>query len=251
MRRARLDLSGRIPTPEEVRSFLADPSPDKREKWIAELVGGDEWVAKWSYFLMDAFRANGKMSGYQLFHHLLDQSLAADRPYDDLARAIIAASGKSSNVIAAVNPIVREHVEGKPGQVEHGDDLRKVHQLDTHDELTIQFGKIFLGVNLSCISCHDGAGHLEKVNVYLSEQTRADFFQQAAFLGNTRYIPHVEKTQAIMGHFIVDDLAPGYDTKGDSMLRMARFGGRPPRSTCSPTSRPTRPPISATSWRGC
>ena len=28
-----------------------------------------------------------------------------------------------------------------------------------------------------------------------------------------------------MGHFIVDDFAPGYDTKSDSMLRMKRLGG--------------------------
>ena len=101
----------------------------------------------------------------------------------------------------------------------------KVHQIDTHDELTILFGKVFLGINLSCISCHDGADHLEKVNVYLSQQKRSDFFQQAAFLGHTRYIPHVEQSEALMGHFIVDDLAPGYDTKADSMLRIERSGG--------------------------
>jgi hypothetical protein len=35
----------------------------------------------------------------------------------------------------------------------------------------------------------------------------------------------VENTEAIMGHFVVDDLAPGYDTQGPSMLRMPRFGG--------------------------
>ena len=128
-------------------------------------------------------------------------------------------------MVASVNPIVREHVEGKPGQVESGDDLRKVHQIDTHDELTILYGKVFLGINLSCISCHDGAHHLEKVNVYLSQRKRSDFFQQAAFLGNTRYIPHVERSEALMGHFIVDDLGRGYDTKSQSMLRIERSGG--------------------------
>ena len=110
--------------------------------------------------------------GIKLFHYMLKESLAADRPYDDFAARLIAASAKSNIVVAAVNPIVREHVEGKPGQVEHGDDLRKIHQIDTHDEMAILFGKVFLGINLSCISCHDGAGHLEKVNVYLSRQKR-------------------------------------------------------------------------------
>jgi hypothetical protein len=175
---------------------------------------------------MDLVRANGKMArGLNLFHLMLKESLAADRPYDDLARAIIASSGKSNHVVAAVNPIVREHVEGKPGEADHADDLSKVHQMDTHDEVSILFGKVFLGINLSCIACHDGARHLEKVNVHLSTRKRTDFFQHAAFMGRARYMPHVEGREAKMGHFTVDDGNPGYDTKGDSMLRIKRFGG--------------------------
>jgi hypothetical protein len=225
-RRVTLDLTGRIPAPNQVREFLADRSPDKRARLIDRLIGSPAFVDKWSYFYMDLLRANGKMGrGVQLFHYMLKESLASDRPYDDFVRALIAGSAKSNLVVASVNPIVREHVEGKPGQVEHGDDLAKVHQMDTHDELSILFGKVFLGINLSCIACHDGQGHLEKVNVYLSKQKRSDFFQQAAFLGRTRYIPHVERTEAVMGHFIVDDLAPGYSTKSDSMLRIKRSGG--------------------------
>lgn len=224
-RRVTLDLTGRIPTSAELREFVADASRDKRARLIDRLIGSPAFVDKWAYFYMDMLRANGKMGrGVQLFHYALKESLASDRPYDDFARALIAGSAKSNLVVASVNPIVREHVEGKPGQVESGDDLRKVHQIDTHDELSILFGKVFLGINLSCISCHDGMAHLEKVNVYLSRQKRSDFFAQAAFLGNTRYIPHVEKTQAVMGHFIVDDLAPGYDAKSDSILRIKRFG---------------------------
>lgn len=225
IRRVRFDLTGRIPSPEEIRDFLADSSPDKREHLIDSLIGSPEFVDKWAYFIMDTLRLSWRAKGYKLFHYYLKQSLAADRPYDDLARSIISSSAKSNKVIAAVNPIVREHVEGKAGQVDHGDDLRKIHQSDSHDEINIQLGKVFLGINMSCISCHDGAGHLEKVNAYLTTKTRGDFFQQAAFYGNSRYIPHVERTESIMGHFIVDDLAAGYDTEAETMLRVPRLGG--------------------------
>jgi Protein of unknown function (DUF1553)/Protein of unknown function (DUF1549) len=225
-RRVTLDLTGRIPTPSEAITFLEDTSPNKRARVIDRLIGSPAFVDKWSYFYMDLLRANGKMGrGVQLFHYMLKESLASDRPYDDFVRALISGSAKSNLVVASVNPIVREHVEGKPGQVEHGDDLRKVHQFDTHDELTILYGKLFLGINFSCISCHDGGHHLEKVNVYLSQRKRSEFFQQAAFLGNARYIPHVERSEAIMGHFIVDDLGRGYDTRSQSMLRIERSGG--------------------------
>lgn len=226
LRRVRLDLTGRLPSPAEVREFLADSAPDKRAKLIDSLVASDAFVDKWSYFFLDMIRANGKMArGIDLFHLMVKESFAADRPYDDMVRSIIAASAKSNYVVSAANPIVREHVEGKPGEEIDNVSLTKVHQLDTHDELAILYGKLFLGVNLSCISCHDGKGHLEKVNVYLTGKKRSDFFQMAAFMGRTRYVPHVEKKEAVMGHFMVDDYGPGYNTKGDSMLRIKRFGG--------------------------
>jgi hypothetical protein len=44
-------------------------------------------------------------------------------------------------------------------------------------------------------------------------------------MGHTRYIPHVEVREAKMGHFTVDDLGAGYNTKGESMLRIKRYGG--------------------------
>lgn len=226
LRRVRLDITGRIPEASEVREFLADNSPDKRSRAIARLIDTEEWVDKWTYFYMDLLRANGKMArGVQLFHIMLRDSLRADRPYDDMARGLMASSAKSNYVVASANPIVREHVEGKPGEADHADDLSKVHQMDTHDELAILFGRVFLGVNLSCIACHDGRAHLEKVNVWLAGKKRSDFFRQAAFLGHTRYIPHVENKEAVMGHFSVDDLGPGYDTRADSLLRIKRWGG--------------------------
>ncbi len=226
LRRVTLDLTGRIPSATDVREFLADRAPDKRAKRIASLLATPAFAEKWAYFYMDLFRANGKMMrGVNLFHQMFKDSLAADRPYDDLARSLIAASAKSNYVVAAANPIVREHVEGKPGEASHPDDLSKIHQMDTHDEISILFGKVFLGINLSCIACHDGKSHLEKVNVYLSTQKRSDFFQQAAFMGKMRYIPHVEYKEAKMGHFTVDDGGAGYDSKADSMLRIKRMGG--------------------------
>ena len=227
LRRVMLDLSGRIPSPVEVREFLADTSADKRSRLISRLIGSPEFVDKWSYFYMDLVRANGKMQrGVELFHRMLKDSLAADRPYDDMARSMIASSAKSNFVVPAVNPIAREHVEGKTGLApDHGDDFDKINQTDTHDEVSILFGKLFMGINLSCIGCHHGKSHLEKVNVYLSTKKRTDFFQQSAFFGRTRYIQWIDNTEFRMGLITVDDLGSGYNTKEESMLRMKRTGG--------------------------
>ena len=244
MRRVKLDLTGRIPTADEIRAFIANPDPAKRDALVDELLGSEAYVDKWAYFFMDVFRANGKMGrGQNLFHYWMKENLRVDRPYDDVARSIIAASAKSNHVVAASNVIAREHVQGKP-QPDDGDDLGMVQQLDTHDELAILYGKTFLGVNLSCISCHDGAGHLEKVNVWLSRKTRDEFFQNAAFLGRTRYLMYWEDGKPQSGEFLIDDYNPGYDTEGPSMIRVPRLGG--PKSPAfilnGERSRPGREP---------
>lgn len=225
LRRIQLDIVGRIPTPSEVRAFVTDPDPSKRGAKIDELLEREAFSEKWAYFYMDLFRANGKMGrGRELFHYWLKENLRSDRPYDEWVRAIIASAGKSSNVLAASNVIAREHVQGK-AQPDDGHDMGMVHQLDTHDELAILYGKAFLGINLSCVSCHDGANHLEQVNVHLTRKSRNDFHRQAAFLGETRYLMYWEDGDVKANEFLIDDLAPGYDTLGSSMLRISRWGG--------------------------
>jgi hypothetical protein len=225
LRRVSLDLTGRIPSSDEVRAFTADPDPAKRGKLIEKLLASDAYVDKWAYFFMDLFRANGKMGrGQNLFHYWMKENLAVDRPYDDVARSIIAAAGKSNHVVAAANVIAREHVQGKP-QPDDGDDLGMVQQLDTDDELSILYGKTFLGINLSCISCHDGKGHLEKVNLWLAGKKRTEFFQNSSFLGHSRYLMYWENGKPQSGEFLIDDQNPGYNTKGASMIRVPRFGG--------------------------
>lgn len=225
LRRVHLDLIGRIPTPAEIRDFASDQGTDKRSRKIDELLSREAYSEKWAYFYMDLFRANGKMGrGRELFHYWLKENIRSDRPYDEWVRAMITSAGKSSNVLAASNVIAREHVQGK-AQPDDGHDMGMVHQLDTHDELTILYGKVFLGINLSCISCHDGVNHLEEVNVYLTGRTRNDFHRQSAFLGSTRYLMYWEDGDVKANEFLIDDLAPGYDTAGASMLRIARWGG--------------------------
>ena len=225
LRRVTLDLTGRIPPPTEVRAFLADDDPGKRDKLVDRLLDSEEYVEKWAYHFMDLFRANGKMGrGQHLFHFWMKQNLRADRPYDEVACDVISASAKSNHVVAASNVMAREHIQGAP-QPKDGDDLGMVHQLDTHDELAIHYAKIFMGLNLSCISCHDGQGHLEEVNAWLSTKSRTEFFQLAAFMGRSRYLMYFENGQPQSGEFLLDDGNPGYDTEGESMVRVARLGG--------------------------
>src|ERR1700676_1253450 len=141
LRRVSLDLTGRIPSPQEVTAFAADRDSAKRDKVVEKLLASEAYVDKWAYFFMDLFRANGKMGrGQNLFHYWMKENLRVDRPYDDLVRSIISSSAKSNHVSAASNVIAREHVQGKP-QPDDGDDLGMVQQLDTDNDLPILYEK--------------------------------------------------------------------------------------------------------------
>src|SRR5262249_10274268 len=48
LRRVTLDLTGQIPTQDAVKTFLADPSPDKRARRIDLLIGSDPFIDRWT-----------------------------------------------------------------------------------------------------------------------------------------------------------------------------------------------------------
>ena len=55
MRRAHIDIIGTLPTPQEVRAFLADTDPDKRDRLVDQLLQrpdyADHWANKWADLL--------------------------------------------------------------------------------------------------------------------------------------------------------------------------------------------------------
>ena len=56
LRRAMLDIKGILPTPNEVRKFLADKSPDKRAKLIDSLLNSKEYAELMAMRYSDMFR---------------------------------------------------------------------------------------------------------------------------------------------------------------------------------------------------
>jgi hypothetical protein len=87
IRRVTLDLTGRIPQPGRVLSFVADTSPGKRAGLIDELLASPQWVDKWTMYFGDMFKntvnrpsssvdrfAAGRNAFYQWIHDALTQS---------------------------------------------------------------------------------------------------------------------------------------------------------------------------------
>jgi hypothetical protein len=163
-------------------------------------------------------------SGLNLFHFWVREWLSLDRPYSDVVTDLLTGVGKTSFSVPAGMYFARDFVKAKDDPTApDAHDL--VDQPDTVDEFTVTYSKVFLGLNLACISCHDGAKHLEKVNIYLTGKKREDFFGQAAFFGKTRQIMNWEYGYQANTEFTVDDKASGYDTKAKSIVRVPRRGG--------------------------
>jgi hypothetical protein len=108
-----------------------------------------------------------------------------------------------------------------------------MNRLDTIDEFNVELSRVFLGINMDCVSCHDGAGHLETINLYLSEKLRDEFQSQAAFFGKTRIITFWDdrSKNVVDFDYVMDNEAPGYNTDNDwpfftgSESRFPRDGG--------------------------
>ena len=224
-RRAYLDATGRVPPVAELLAFLDDSDPDKRDKLVDRLVDSEDFVERWSYYFEDLFRAGNRMGfGKNLFHYWIVEWLRLDRSYADVVTDLLTQGGKSSHSSPGALYFARDFVKAKDDP-DKPDAHDLVNRADSIDEFTITYSKVLLGVNPGCVSCHDGAGHLEKVNVFFTGKTREQFFQQAAFFGKTRMVMNWENGFQANTEYTVDDVEPGYPTLSESIVRVPRKGG--------------------------
>jgi len=209
-RRLHLDLWGRLPDAEGVRAFIADSDPDKRDKLIDKLLGldvrvtpGNEifqgpWLVdkpflmKWTYFFEDLFR-NSSGRNYKVFREYIYRFLMYNLPYDYMVREMLTATAIHGTLDGSAGYLIQHSIDGLRGE-------DSMHE-DTCDEIALHTFQNFMGINMQCVSCHDGEGHLEGVNLWLSRQKRADFWKQAAFFGNIR----IFRPEATGAHFCLLD----------------------------------------------
>ena len=179
LRRIMLDLTGRIPTSAQVDAFVADGSPSKRNAMIDSLLGSTAYVDRWTQWWGDKFQIGSNyynlisITSRNLFYFYLRDLIERDRPYNEFAAQMISASGDSL-VNGPVNYLVRADQQGDPIQ-------------DSWDALTNNITTNFLGVQTQCISCHNGRGHLEPINLFLVQRNRTDFWKQSAFVSRMNF----------------------------------------------------------------
>ena len=124
LRRARLKLTGRLPSPDEVRKFLRDKSPDKRVKLVEKLIDSPEFADMMAMRYCQMFRVKSEFpinmwpNAVQLFHAYLRDSTARDLPYDRMARELLTTDG--SNFRKPQVNFLRGHADRTPEGVAKG-----------------------------------------------------------------------------------------------------------------------------------
>lgn len=136
LRRASLDTIGLPPTPEEVRAFLADNDPMKRERLIDELLARPEFVDYWTYRWSDLLLVNSQKlrpKQVEAYSGWIREQVARNTPWDELARQIVTATGSTAEQGAA--------------------NFFALHQ--DPQEMAEAVSTTFLGMAINCARCHD------------------------------------------------------------------------------------------------
>jgi len=226
LRRITLDLTGRIPSTDEVTAFLAGRDPQKRTHAIDRLLDSPEWVDRWTFWFGDLLKNNVRSTqvvryneGRNAFNQFIRESLTENKPYNQFVAELITASGDSFET-GAVNFNVGGRMTMGPVQ-------------DTYDKQWVQVATTFLGLkNFDCLLCHNGAGHLNAVNLWGSQVTRAQAWGLAAFFTRSRITRYTRQPN---NSYVLQDVSAGaYNLNTNS-------GNRPVREPAAGQSRTVTP----------
>lgn len=153
-RRIHLSTLATLPRTEDVRSFLADKSVDKREKAIDAVLRRSEYVATWAYkwgdLLLNSRRTIGKKGMWSL-HNWLRASFRANKPMDVFVSELITATGSP--------------YQNGPANF---------YGIGGADEWTESTAQVFLGMRLQCAKCH---------NHPYESLLQSDYYAMKAFFG--------------------------------------------------------------------
>ena len=166
LRRATLDVTGTLPTADEVERFLADKSTNKRAKKIDELLERPGYAAWWTTRLCDftgnndnelrnAVPIRGRAS--QDWYDWIYKRVADNAPYDQLVEGIVVATSRNEgesylNYCKNMSDIYRG--EGSFADRECMPYYWARNNFRQREDRTIGFAYSFLGIRIQCAQCH-------------------------------------------------------------------------------------------------
>ena len=144
IRRAYLDITGLLPEPEEVVAFEKNPSPEKRDRLVAQLLNDDQnytqhWLSFWNDLLRNDYSGTGFITGgRKQITEWLYEALLNNRPYDEMVKELTNPSEQSEGFIKGIK-------------------WRGVVNASQRTEMQAaqNISQSLMGINLKCASCHN------------------------------------------------------------------------------------------------
>jgi len=112
-------------------------------------------------------------TGRNTFYQWIHDSLAANKPYNQIATELITAASGNTYTDGPSNWVLNGYITGGPAQ-------------DIMDQATSYVFDTFLGVtHVNCLLCHNGRGHLDQLSLWGGQTTRYQAWQLASYLSRT------------------------------------------------------------------
>ena len=176
IRRASLDILGRIAKPQEIAQFLKDPKDTRRTKLIDRLLSNPDyprhWANVWSNWLLSRAGTFGRGTYHEQMATWLEDQFAQNKPYHDIVRELLTAKGKNTDN-GAVNFILAHVGEAEPAN------RRRENGQFQMVPITSRVSRLFLGIQTQCTQCHDHPfdanlkqEHFWGINVFLRQVAR-------------------------------------------------------------------------------
>ena len=144
-RRVTIDITGKLPTPEQYQHFVQDTSADKRQLLVDELLSrdafGELWAAQWGEWLRISTDTNpgsgtAMKAGWN-YYQWLRENMVDNTPWDQIARQLL--TGNGSNFRNPPSNYYTMLPQGKVDPLKLGEDT----------------AQLFLGLRTQCAQCHN------------------------------------------------------------------------------------------------
>jgi hypothetical protein len=170
LRRVTIDTIGTLPTPGEVRAFLADRDPHKRTKKIDHLLAHPLHAALWATKFCDITGNNTdllenppilKPRRSQMWHDWFRTRIAQNMPYDQIVRGVLCATSRDGQTpedwlkqVNAIDEAMQKGFDSTYAERPTLDLFWRRQQNVTLDQWGEKTAAAFLGVRLECAQCH-------------------------------------------------------------------------------------------------
>ncbi|HEX4949655.1 MAG TPA: DUF1549 domain-containing protein, partial [Blastocatellia bacterium] len=212
LRRVTFDLTGLPPTPEELRAFLADKSPNAYEKVVDRLLASPRYGERWAQHWLDVVRF-AETNGFELdaerpqswrYRDWVVNALNADKPYDRFIQEQIA--GDELDPTSFDAHVATGFLRAGPQHVVAGNLDKAELRQEYLTETMLGIGSGIMGLTVGCARCHDHKfdpilqSDFYKLQAFFAATDNVDF-SQATDADNSTYKaalkPHEDKLKAI------------------------------------------------------